>query len=111
MKELFEIAGNAFEATAVIVLLIVAGLSMGSFLMGSIRRKERHEAYRDFRRAFGRTLLLALDLLLAADIILTVTLEMSFETLGMLGLLVIIRTFLHLVLELDVTGRWPWQGS
>ena len=45
----------------------------------------------------------------AADIILTVTLELSFDTLGMLGLLVLIRTFLHLILELEITGRWPWQ--
>ena len=55
--------------------------------------------------------MLALDLLVAADIILTVTLDLSFETLGMLGLLVLIRTFLHFVLELEVTGCWPWQGS
>ena len=46
---------------------------------------------------------------MVADIILTVTLELSFETLGMLGLLVLIRTFLHFILELEITGRWPWQ--
>jgi hypothetical protein len=59
----------------------------------------------------GQTLLLALDLLVAADIILTITIDLSFETLGMLGILVVIRTLLHFVLELEVSGRWPWQGS
>jgi uncharacterized membrane protein len=59
----------------------------------------------------GRTLLLALDLLVAADIILTVALDLSFEALGMLGLLVLIRTFLHFILELEISGRWPWQGA
>jgi uncharacterized membrane protein len=111
MKELFEIAVIAFEAIAVIVLLVGAALSMGSFLMRLFRTKERHEAYRDFRQDFGRTLLLAIDLLLAADIILTVTLDLTFESLGMLAMLVLIRTFLHFILELEVTGRWPWQGS
>lgn len=54
---------------------------------------------------------MGLDLLVAADIILTVALEPSFESLGMLGLLVLIRTFLHFILELELTGRWPWQSS
>lgn len=39
----------------------------------------------------------------------TVTVDLNFETLGMLGLLMIIRTFLHLILELEVSGRFPWQ--
>lgn len=109
MTELFRIAVTAFEATAVMALIIGAAFFLGRFVKEVSRTPERLEAYRRFRQGFGRTLLLALDLLVAADIILTVTLELSFETLGMLGLLVIIRTFLHFVLELEVTGRWPWQ--
>lgn len=111
MTEYFKMAVIAFEAVAVMVLLLGAVLSMGRFIKHMFQATERHEAYRDFRQGFGRALLLALDLLVAADIILTVTLDLTFETLGMLGLLVLIRTFLHFVLELEVTGRWPWQGS
>jgi hypothetical protein len=54
---------------------------------------DRNEAFRDLRHGFGHTLLLALDLLVAADIILTITIDLSFQTLGILGLLVLIRTF------------------
>ncbi|MEN8753810.1 MAG: DUF1622 domain-containing protein [Desulfobacterales bacterium] len=111
MTQLFEMAVIAFEALAVLVLIFGAVLFFGRFIKRIFRVTERHEAYREFRQGFGRTLLLALDLLVAADIILTVALDLSFETLGMLGLLVLIRTFLHFVLELEVTGRWPWQGS
>ena len=111
MTKLFETAVVAFEAVAVLILIIGAVLFMGRFVKQMVKGSERHQAYRTFRQGFGRTLLLALDLLVAADIILTVTLDLSFETLGMLGLLVLIRTFLHFVLELEVTGRWPWQGS
>lgn len=111
MKPYFEIAVIIFEASAIGVLLFGTILFFGRFIQGVLREPERHKAYRDFRKGFGRTLLLALDLLVAADIVLTVTLELSFQTLGMLGLLVLIRTFLHFILELEVTGRWPWQGA
>jgi uncharacterized membrane protein len=108
MKEAFKIAVIAFEAMAVLVLIFGAVLLMGRFIKQMLQGSEL-QAYRTFRQGFGRSLLLALDLLIAADIILTVTLDLSFETLGMLGLLVLIRTILHVILELEVTGRWPWQ--
>ena len=111
MTEFFKMAVIGFEAVAVLVLVLGGVFAMGKFTRQMLKEPERQHAYRDFRQVFGRCLLLALDLLVAADIILTVTLELSFETLGMLGLLVLIRTFLHLVLELEVTGRWPWQGE
>jgi uncharacterized membrane protein len=110
MIPFFKIAVIAFEAVAVAVLIFGTTLFTGRFIKGMFSETDRSRAYRDFRKGFGRTLLLALDLLVAADIILTVTLELSFETLGMLGLLVLIRTFLHFILELEVSGRWPWQS-
>ena len=68
-------------------------------------------AFNDYRRNLGRTLLLALEFLIAADIIGTVAVEQTFTSLGQLGLLVLIRTFLSFSLELEVTGRWPWQAD
>lgn len=109
MIPFFKIAVIAFEAVAVAVLIFGTTFFIGRFIKGMFSETDRSRAYRDFRKGFGRALLLALDLLVAADIILTVTLELSFETLGMLGLLVLIRTFLHFILELEVSGRWPWQ--
>jgi uncharacterized membrane protein len=106
----FKMTVLAFEVAAVAVLIFGALLSFGAFIKRMIQGTEGHEAYRAFRQGFGTALLLALDLLVAADIILTVTVDLSFETLGMLGLLIFIRTFLHFVLELEVTGRWPWQS-
>ena len=111
MAELFKMAVVAFEAVGVAVLIFGFILSMGRFIKRIFQATEQHEAFREFRQGFGHTLLLALDLLVAADIILTITLELSFETLGMLGLLILIRTFLHFFLELEVSGHWPWQGS
>lgn len=111
MAELFKMTVVVFEALGVGVLIFGLVLSMVRFIRRVFRVTERHEAFREFRQDFGHTLLLSLDLLVAADIVLTITLKLSFETLGMLGLLVIIRTFLHFFLELEVSGHWPWQGS
>ena len=111
MTKLFETAVIVFEAVAMMILIIGALVFLGRFIKRILQTTERREAYQEFRQDFGHTLLLALDILVAADIILTVALDLSFKALGMLGLLVLIRTFLHFVLELEVTGRWPWQGS
>lgn len=59
----------------------------------------------------GRALLIGLEVLVAADIIKTVALELTFESLGVLAILVLIRTFLGWTLTLEVEGRWPWQPT
>lgn len=111
MTEVFKITVLAFETGAVLVLITGTVFWLGRCVVQLFQGAIPHQAYRVFRHGFGRTLLLALDILVAADIILTVTLDLSFETLGMLGLLVVIRTFLHFVLELEIVGRWPWQRT
>ena len=68
-------------------------------------------AYRSYREHLGRAILLGLEFLVAADIIGTVAIEPSFENLGVLAIIVAIRTFLSFSLELEITGRWPWQES
>ncbi len=64
-----------------------------------------------FIHQLGRTLLLCLEFLVASDIIYTIAVEPSFKSLGLLGLLVLIRTFLSVSLEMELTGRWPWQHA
>ena len=111
MTHLFEVTVIAFEVIAALVLIAGTLLSGGRFIRGMISGSKLNQIYREFRRGLGQTLLLALDLLVAADIILTVAIDLTFEALGMLALLVLIRTFLHFVLELEITGRWPWQSE
>lgn len=110
MKELFETAVLAVEAAAVLLLLIGLTLSTGRFLYRTLRGLGL-SAYRSFRQELGRSLLLTLEFLIAADIIYTIAVDQTFTSLGMLGLLVLIRTFLSFALELEVSGRWPWQDS
>jgi uncharacterized membrane protein len=66
-------------------------------------------AYEGFRANLGRGILLGLELLVAADIIGTVAVTPSFENLGVLAAIVLIRTFLSVSLDVEIEGRWPWQ--
>lgn len=70
------------------------------------------DAYHELRADLGRAILLGLELLVIADIIGTVAIEPNFENLGVLAMIVAIRTFLSFALELEVSGHWPWdRGS
>lgn len=62
-----------------------------------------------FRRMLGRAILTGLELLVAADIIRTVAIDPTLENVAVLGVIVIIRTFLSFSLEVEIDGRWPWQ--
>ena len=109
MQDLFETVVFAVEAVAVLLLLAGLIVSTGRYLYG-IARKQGSEAYLAYRRNIGRTLLLTLEFLIAADILETVAVERTLTSLGILGGLVIVRTFLSFALEVELNGRWPWQG-
>ncbi|MCC2679166.1 MAG: hypothetical protein K0R29_1742 [Pseudobdellovibrio sp.] len=69
------------------------------------------DSYHTLRKNLGRSILLGLEFLVAGDIISTITVEPSLESVAILGLIVIIRTFLSFSLELEINGRWPWQAE
>ena len=77
----------------------------------AIFRFIRHQRpiYRPYRQFLGRSILLGLELLVAADIIRTVAVTPTLESVTVLAVIVLIRTFLSFSLELEITGRWPWQ--
>jgi uncharacterized membrane protein len=103
-----EQVGTAVDVAG--VAAIVVGTVIAS--VAAVRELLRHETgvYRLYRRRLGRSILLGLELLVAADIIRTVAVDPSFRSVGVLGLIVVIRTFLSWSLELEISGRWPWQG-
>jgi uncharacterized membrane protein len=110
LKHLFEIVVTGIESVAVAIIAI--GL-IWEFILGTrdlLNRRPAIEVYQDVRRSFGRVLLLGLEVLIAADIVYTVTVDLTFATVGTLGLLVVVRTFLSWSIELETDGRWPWQA-
>jgi len=71
----------------------------------------RAEVFHETRRRLAYGILLGLEFLVAADIIHTVAVELTWTSVGTLAAIVLIRTFLSLTLELELNGRWPWQRS
>ena len=101
-----EAVGKTVDAAGVAV--IVLGALVATADAG--RRLLRGEpSYQSYRRQLARSILLGLEFLVAADIIRTVAVDPTFTSVGVLALIVLIRTFLSFSMELEITGRWPWQ--
>ena len=92
------------------IVVIVAGTIAAtvSYLMQR-SRSDGTDLFRQFRSSLGRSILLGLEFLVAADIINTVAIEPTLESLAVLAGIVLIRTFLSFALEVEIEGRLPWQ--
>jgi uncharacterized membrane protein len=94
------------------VIILVAGLVFATwrFLFGRrLAQQGEISLYQQYRRDLGRGILLGLEVLVAADIISTVTISPTLESVLVLAIVVLVRTFLSFSLELEIEGRFPWQ--
>lgn len=93
------------------ILAIVVGIAGATvrYLRERAHPVPGSDPYRTYRSGIGRSILLGLELLVAADIINTVAIEPSLESLAVLAGIVAIRTFLSISLEVEIEGRWPWR--
>jgi uncharacterized membrane protein len=107
-EALARAAGVAIEIAGVAVILV--GVLVATVLFGMHLSRREGGAYSRYRSNLGKAILLGLEFLVAADIISTVALEPTFENLGVLAGIVLIRTFLSFALEVELEGRWPWQA-
>ena len=101
----------AIESAGVAVIVMGALLALMMALRQLARGGTPAEAYGAFRINLARSILLGLELLVAADIIGTVAVDATLENIYVLGLIILIRTFLSISLEVEIDGRWPWQKS
>jgi len=103
VTRLVEIAGTA-------IIVVGAFGSLAIFLARLVRGAgPRETLIASFRSSLGRSILLGLEFLVAADIINTVAVEPTVQSLLVLAGIVLIRTFLSFSLEVEIEGRWPWQ--
>ena len=100
---------SVVELAGVAVLVVGGLVAAGAFVVRLQRRISFAAAYGDLRADLGRAILLGLELLVVADIIGTVAIQPTLQNLAVLAVIVAIRTFLSFSLELEVSGRWPWQ--
>ena len=95
------------------VAIIVGGIALATlkFVRDGTRTSDWESAYPNYRSNIGRGILLGLELLVGADIIATITAPLTFESVGLLAGIVLIRTFLSFSLETEIEGCWPWQRA
>lgn len=108
--EIISVAGYAIEAVG--VLVVVAGSCFSSVVfIRTFRNLPEGVAYKTYRRQLGRSIILGLEFLIAGDIVRTVVVADTLENVAILGLIILMRSFLSLTLHLEVEGRWPWQAE
>ena len=106
--ELGEWIAESLEIAAIVIISVTMAVALVGTVIESIRTRD-HKFHKLFKRRMTPGLLMGLDLLVAADIINSVILDRSLESIVALGVLVLIRTFLAWTLEMEVEGHWPWQ--
>jgi len=108
-NHLIQRIGELIDGTGVAVIVVGVVIAAGAAAV----RLSHHETgtYRRFRQQLGQTILLGLELLVAGDIVHTVAGQPTLTSVAALGIIVLIRTFLSFSLEVELTGRWPWQQN
>ena len=110
VKELIDIASLVIEIAGIGVMVlgfVVAGI----LAVVDLRRGGADDAYRSSRQRIGKAILLGLELLVAADILRTVSESPTLHQVGILAAIVAVRTFLSFTLEIELTGQLPWRRS
>jgi uncharacterized membrane protein len=105
-RHIIEVVGIAIDGAGVLVIVLGALVATGRFLIQ--RPKGPGEGYRVYRQDLGRAILLGLEFLIAGDIIRTVVVAPTLQNVLVLGLIVLIRTFLSMSLQLEIEGKLPW---
>lgn len=105
--DVIEDIGMGVDAAGVAIIVVGAAIACGAAVVRLVHRDS--DTYRRFREELGRTILLGLELLVAGDIIRTVAAELTLTSVAVLGAIVVIRSFLSFSLDIELTGRWPWQ--
>jgi|SRR5882724_1364233 len=117
-SELVEVLHKLIELAALLIELLAVAVILAAVVVLAVKRGtvryvyqvSAPGAYESYKHQLGKALLLGLELLVAADVVRTVALEPTLKNVAMLGLLVLIRTFLSWSLTVEIEGRWPWQS-
>jgi uncharacterized membrane protein len=111
IRATIEWAALGIEVLGAVV--IIAGVLRVAITKGTVRylfKLDEPGAFGSYKHQMGRSLLLGLEFLVAGDVVRTVALEPTLLNVSVLGLLVLVRTFLSWTLAVEIEGHWPWQG-
>lgn len=102
-------AGDLLDAVGVLVILAGAVISTLVVLVMMFKYKSVHDTYRSYRYNLARSILIGLEFLVAGDIVRTVAGDLTFRSVTVLGIIVVIRLLLGIQFETEIEGRWPWK--
>jgi uncharacterized membrane protein len=108
LDEAVEAVGKGIDVAGILII-VMGTVAASALFVGRARRGRSSEAYSPYRRTLGRAILLGLEFLVAGDIIRTVAISPTIRSVGVLGAIVVIRTFLSVALQVETEARWPWQ--
>lgn len=107
--EAVRFVGQVVDGVGVAIVLVGAIVALVPYVALLVLRRATNNDYREVRKRLGRSILLGLEFLVAADIIRTVAISPTLGSVAALGVIVLIRTFLSVALQVEIEGRWPWQ--
>ena len=109
MREWIELSSQGIQDVAVVIIVVSILYGSVRFLLQLLRRVA--DPYPAYKKLLGRSLLLSLEFLIAADVIRTILLDETARSIGILGGLVLVRTFLSWSVVVEIEGHWPWQSA
>lgn len=107
--EFAQDAGKLLDGIGIVVILGGVILSTLAILITILRRKGVQHVYRTYRQNLARSILIGLEFLVAGDIIRSVAGNLDLDSVIILGIIVLIRSFLGIEFEMEIEGRWPWS--
>ncbi len=111
IRPIAEWCAAIIEMCGIGIIVVLAFYSIVYALFHLLKDASAEKIFRQTRQRLGHGILLGLEFLVAADIIHTVAVDLSFTTVGVLAIIVLIRTFLSFTLDVELTGLWPWQQA
>src|SRR3712207_1973707 len=110
-QNLIIVIGRVIDFTGVIIITLGAAIGIILCVRDLIRQERAVDAYSHLRTFLGRSLLLGLEFLVAGDIIKTVAVAPTFNSVVVLAIIVLVRTVLSLSIDVEIDGRWPWEAA
>lgn len=97
------------EAIGAAIMIVGGAWAFVDYLLALVRPERRPDAYRQLRRRLGQAILLGLEVLIVGDIVRTIIVSPTVESVAVLGMIVVIRIVLSFSLEVEIDGVWPWN--
>lgn len=109
MHGYLHVIAQLLEVAGVVAIVAGCGFALLEAARNMALRRGGQKTYDLLRTRLAKSILIGVEFLIAADIVGTVIIEPTLESLGVLAAIVLIRTFLSFTLEVEIEGRWPWQ--